>query len=53
MAGAGKVMELLFSEDFDWKDEMDFYKKFGESFDWKSPPPFMNMVFSEDFSGWP
>lgn len=44
---------LIFSEDFDWKDEREFRKLFGDDFDWKEEPPTFAQIFTESFSGWP
>lgn len=52
MKWARGVIVAVFLDDFDWKDEFDFWKVFGDSFDWKSPP-MMSQIFTEDFSGWP
>ena len=50
--GKGRGLRFSFTDDFDWKDEFDFWKVFGEDFDWKSPP-MLYPIFAEDFSGWP
>lgn len=48
---AARVPVLIFSDDFDWKDEMGFWKVMGEDFDWKEEWS-GSLLFSEDFSGW-
>ena len=42
----------LLTEDFDWKDDMDFWKIFGDDLDWKEEWSGA-LIFSEDFSGYP
>ncbi len=42
---------VLFVEDFDWKDEIGFWKIFGDAFDWKGEWS-GSQIFTEDFSGW-
>lgn len=49
--GRGSLSIPLFIEDFDWKDEFDFWKLFGEDFDWEEEFDFRKL-FGEDFSGW-